>query len=98
MLKFGDSYFGKYEEINKDIKLRVTEQEDMHNFYVNFLPNKDLDKIQNILNKYDNGVRNEIKLKQPIKNGTLCAAKFPDDENYYRAIIRAYNKKKMNIQ
>ena len=94
MIKFGDSYFGKYEEINKDIKLRVTEQDDMHNFYVNFLPNKNLDIIQNILSKYDDGERKEIKLEQPIKNGTLCAAKYPDDNNYYRGIIRSYNKKK----
>ena len=93
MLKFGDSYSGKYEEIHKDIKLRITEQIDMHNFYVNFLPNKELDKIENILSKYDEGEKKEIKLELPIKINTLCAARFPDDDRFYRGIIRGYIKK-----
>ena len=94
----GDSIFeesssdSKFEEMNKDIKIRITEQIDFHKFYCNFLPNKTLETIEEVLNDYDDGIKESENLSLPIKNGTLCAAKFPDDQKYYRAIVKRFNK------
>jgi hypothetical protein len=98
MLKFGGESYSvksnkKYEEINKNIKIRVTEQIDMNNFYVNVQPNKILDTISNTLSLYDSGKKKGIPLETPIKNGTLCAALYPDDGKYYRGLIKSQNKK-----
>ena len=95
----GDSYGegksdNKFEEINKDIKIRITDQIDLDKFYCNFLPNPTLNKIEEILADYDDGIKKCEHLSLPIKNGTLCAAKFPDDQKYYRAIIKNMNKEK----
>ena len=101
MLKFGEGLENeqnvdnkKVEEIHKDIKLRITDQIDFDKFYCNFIPNKTLNKIEEVLSKYDEGKKKGVSLSLPIKNGTLCAAKFPDDERYYRGLIKSQNKKK----
>jgi staphylococcal nuclease domain-containing protein 1 len=88
----------QFEEINKDIKIRITEEIDLDKFYCNFLPNKTLDKIEQVLADYDDGVKKSEKLSLPIKNGTLCAAKFPDDNKYYRAMVKSHNKEKQEFQ
>ena len=88
----------QFEEINKDIKIRITEEIDLDKFFCNFLPNKTLDKIEQVLADYDDGVKKSDKLSLPIKNGTLCAAKFPDDKKYYRGIIKSHNKDKKEYE
>ena len=82
----------KFKEENKDVKVRVTEQIDFHNFYVNIMPNESLSKIEKVLNQYDTGKAKCIHLELPIKVGTLCAAKYSEDERYYRAIVRSRTK------
>jgi len=88
----------QFEEINKDIKIRITDEIDLDKFYCNFLPNKTLDKIEQVLADYDDGVKKSESLSLPIKNGTLCAAKFPDDNKYYRALVKSHNKEKQEFQ
>ena len=88
----------KFVEVNKDIKIRITDEIDLHKFYCNFLPNKTLDKIEEILNEYDEGERKSESLSLPIKNGTLCAAKFPDDQRFYRAIVKSQKKDKKEFE
>ena len=88
----------KFEVVNKDIKIRITDQIDFANFYCNFLPNKTLDKIENILSDYDDGIKEPENLSLPIKNGTLCAAKFPDDNKYYRGVVKSHNKDKKEYE
>ena len=88
----------KFTEINKDIKVRITDQIDFDKFYCNFLPNKTLEKIEDILADYDEGIKESESLSLPIKNGTLCAAKFPDDKKYYRGIIKSHNKDKKEYE
>ena len=88
----------KFEEINKDIKIRITDEIDLDKFYCNFLPNKVLDKIEGVLSEYDEGIKKSESLSLPIKNGTLCAAKFPDDDKYYRALVKRYNKEKKEFE
>ena len=96
---FGESSGEKqFEEINKDIKIRITDEIDLDKFYCNFLPNKTLDKIEEVLADYDDGVKKSENLSLPIKNGTLCAAKFPDDDKYYRALIKSHNKEKKEFE
>ena len=100
----GDSYIDEkssgdmFEEVNKDIKIRITEEIDLHKFYCNFLPNKTLDKIEGILSDYDDGIKEPQNLSMPIKNGTLCAAKFPDDNKYYRGLVRRFDKDKKEFE
>ena len=84
----------QFEEINKDIKIRITDEIDFDKFFCNFLPNKTLDKIEEVLADYDDEVKKPEHLSLPIKNGTLCAAKFPDDDKYYRALVKSHNKEK----
>jgi staphylococcal nuclease domain-containing protein 1 len=84
--------------VNKDIKIRITDQIDLDKFFCNFLPNKTLDKIEDVLADYDEGIRKKENLSLPIKNGTLCAAKFPDDNKFYRAVVKSQNKDKKEFE
>ena len=96
---FGESSSEKkFEQINKDIKIRITDQIDFDKFYCNFLPNKTLDKIEKVLADYDEEIRKPENLSLPIKNGTLCAAKFPDDNKYYRGLVKKFNKEKKEFE
>ena len=89
---------GKFEIIDKDIKIRITDEIDLDKFFCNFLPNKTLDKIEEVLADYDDGIETPERLSPPIKQGTLCAAKFPDDDKYYRAMIKKFDKEKKEYQ
>ena len=89
---------GKIEIINKDIKIRITDEVDLDKFFCNFLPNKILDKIEQVLSDYDDGIEKAENLVAPIKQGTLCAARFPEDDRYYRAVIKKYNKEQNEYQ
>ena len=62
------------------------------------MPNKTLDKIEQVLSDYDDGIEKAENLVAPIKQGTLCAARFPEDDRYYRAVIKKYNKEKNEYQ
>ena len=88
----------KFEKIDKDIKIRITDEIDLDKFFCNFLPNKTLDKIEEILADYDEGIEKAERLSPPIKQGTLCAARFPEDDKYYRAVIKKFNKEKNEYQ
>ena len=89
---------GKLEKIDKDIKIRITDEIDLDKFFCNFLPNKTLDKIEEVLADYDDGIETSERLSPPIKQGTLCAARFPEDDKYYRAVIKKFNKEKNEYQ
>ena len=89
---------GKLEIVNKDIKIRITDEIDLDKFFCNFLPNKTLDKIEQVLSDYDDGIEKAENLVAPIKQGTLCAARFPEDDRYYRAVIKKYNKEQNEYQ
>jgi staphylococcal nuclease domain-containing protein 1 len=88
----------KFEAIDKDIKIRITDEIDLDKFFCNFLPNKTLEKIEEVLADYDDGIEKAERLSPPIKQGTLCAARFPEDDRYYRAVIKKFNKEKNEYQ
>lgn len=91
----GDEYSYSSTKINEkhtDVKVRVTDYIDMNNFYVNILPNKNLNKIDECLEKYNSGQLKGVRLEAPINKGLMCAAKYPVDNNYYRAVITAVLK------
>lgn len=81
-----------FTEKHTDIKVRITDQIDMNNFFVNIMPNKSLTKIDEVLNKYSSGQIKGIPLVAPINKGLMCVAKYPVDDNYYRAKITAVLK------
>jgi staphylococcal nuclease domain-containing protein 1 len=82
----------KINEKHTDIKVRVTDYIDMNNFYVNILPNKNLTKIEEVMEKYSSGQSKGIQLEAPINKGLMCAVKYPVDNNYYRGVITAVLK------
>jgi hypothetical protein len=91
----GDEYSYASTKVNEkhtDVKVRITDYIDMNNFYVNILPNKNLNKIEECLEKYNSGQLKGVRLEAPINKGLMCAAKYPVDNNYYRAVITAVLK------
>ena len=88
-----------FEEKHSDIKLRITDYIDFNNFYVNILPNKQLDKIGEVLASYDSGAIKPTPLEFPVKLNTLCAARYSVDGNYYRAkIVKALKDDKFEVE
>lgn len=82
----------KVNEKHTDIKVRITDQIDMNNFYVNIVPNKNLTKIEEVLEKYSSGQTRGTPLMAPINKGLMCAVKYTVDNNYYRGKITAVLK------
>ncbi|CAI2381553.1 unnamed protein product [Moneuplotes crassus] len=76
-----------YDAITDDIMSgTVVDMQDASNFYINL--SKDQEKLEIIskkLSEYDDS-SHEV-LSHPIKNGTICAAKFKDDGNWYRGRV-----------
>ncbi len=77
----------KFTEKHTDIKVRVTDYIDMNNFYVNILPNKSLSAIESVLANYTSGKTKGVNVQPPVNKGLLCAARYPVDKTYYRAVI-----------
>ena len=77
----------------------VSEFVDFSEFYMNLTPNKNLDKIRDVLGDYDFGKKKAIPLESPIRKGVLCAAKYYNDEQYYRAItLRSFKEDKHEVE
>lgn len=88
-----------FEEKHSDIKLRITDYIDFNNFYINILPNKNLNKIDSTLEGYNSGSVKGTPLEFPVKMNTLCAAKYSADGNYYRAkITKALKDEKYEVE
>jgi staphylococcal nuclease domain-containing protein 1 len=88
-----------FEEKHSDIKLRITDYIDFNNFYINVLPNKNLNKIDSVLDEYNSGSTKGTPLEFPVKMNTLCAAKYSADGNYYRAkITKALKDEKYEVE
>jgi staphylococcal nuclease domain-containing protein 1 len=81
------SNVAKFEAKKVDIQFKVTDFLDLHNFYVNILPNKVLEKIDAQLDDYNSGTIKTVALEKPIKKGVRCLAKFSTDDQYYRAVV-----------
>jgi len=89
----------KLTEKTVDSTVKVSEFVDFSEFYVNYTPNKNLDKICEVLGDYDIGKKKAISLEAPIRKGVLCAAKYYNDEQYYRAItIRTFKEDKHEVE
>jgi staphylococcal nuclease domain-containing protein 1 len=88
-----------FEEKHSDIKLRITDYIDFNNFYVNILPNKSLDTVQSVLSKYTDGSLKGSPLEFPVKLGTLCSARYSQDDQFYRAkITKALKDDKFEVE
>ena len=87
-----------FEEKHSDVKLRITDYIDFNNFYVNILPNKSLDTIDNVLNDYESGKTKSQPLEFPAKLGTLCVARYSMDGRFYRAkLVKALKDDKFEV-
>ena len=95
MLKYGENAMTsstKLTEVNTPVTVRVTEFIDFANFFVNIQPNTQLTSIEKVLATYDASAKKRVPLALPIKIGTLCAAKYPEDDKFYRAIVKSHTK------
>ena len=89
----------KLTEKSIDSLVKVSEFIDFSDFYVNYTPNKNLDKICEVLGQYDIGKKKAVVLEAPIRKGVLCAAKYNNDEQYYRAItMRTFKDDKYEVE
>ena len=77
----------KFDAKKQDVSFKVTDFLDLHNFFINVIPNKTLDKINNALDEYNSGNIKSVPLEHPIKKGVRCLAKFSSDDQYYRAVV-----------
>jgi staphylococcal nuclease domain-containing protein 1 len=88
-----------FEEKHSDIKVRITDYIDFHNFYINLLPNKNLSTIENVLRDYESGKSKSLSLEFPAKIGTLCAARYTVDGRLYRAkLTKALKDEKFEVE
>jgi staphylococcal nuclease domain-containing protein 1 len=88
-----------FEEKHSDIKVRITDYIDFHNFYINILPNKNLSTIENVLKDYESGKSKSSPLEFPAKIGTLCAARYTVDGRLYRAkLTKALKDEKFVVE
>ncbi len=89
----------KFEEVNKDITIRVTDYIDLNNFFINVLPNKNINTIEQVLEGYENNTIKPTPLEFPVKIGTLCAARYEVDNKIYRAkILRALKDGRFEVE
>jgi hypothetical protein len=61
----------------------MTELVEANQFYLRFLDSNKYEAIEEEMDETDF----DEDLEKPIKKGTLCAAKFADDGNWYRARV-----------
>jgi hypothetical protein len=57
--------------------------EDSRSFFVRLADESSCAKIDDAMENFDPNTADY--LEKPVKTGTLCAARFVDDENWYRA-------------
>lgn len=88
----------KIVEKDEKVKIRVTDIFDLKNFYANVMPNKQLSQIESVLEEYNQGKRKTTPLAPPIKKGTLCMAKYSEDDCFYRVRITNVLKDKFEVE
>jgi staphylococcal nuclease domain-containing protein 1 len=63
----------------------MTDITDASRFYVRINSGSDYSKIEFELNRFNPSLHED--LEKPIKKGTICAARFKLDDNWYRAKV-----------
>jgi staphylococcal nuclease domain-containing protein 1 len=63
----------------------MTDISDAMNFHLRIIGDNDYESIESEMEEFDPSEAEE--LEKPIKKGTICAAKFSVDNNWYRASI-----------
>jgi staphylococcal nuclease domain-containing protein 1 len=93
------SLSNKFEDQHSDATIRVTDYIDFNNFYINILPNKNLEKIDSVLYNYETGKSKPVSLEFPVKLGTLCCARYTNDDKFYRAkILKTLKDDKFQVE
>jgi staphylococcal nuclease domain-containing protein 1 len=63
----------------------MTDITDASRFYLRVQTGSDYSKIEFELNRFDPADHED--LEKPVKKGTICAARFKLDDNWYRAKV-----------
>ena len=70
---------------NERISVEMTDITDASRFFVRIVADNQFAKVEALMNKFDSLKAED--LEKPIKKGTLCAARFKVDGNWYRARV-----------
>lgn len=75
----------------------MTDISDASCFYLRTLNDTQYPKIEAELKKFEPSLSED--LEKPIKKGTICAARFSDDGNWYRAkVLNSLGKGEVEVQ
>jgi staphylococcal nuclease domain-containing protein 1 len=88
---------GKQVRLNERLAVEMTDITDASRFFLRFLADNQYAKIEALMNKFDSV--NALDLERPIKKGTICAARFSADGNWYRArVLRGVGKNSYEVE
>jgi len=75
----------------------MTDIVDATRFHVRIIGNSQIDEIDDKMAKFNEEETGD--LAQPIKKGTLCAAKYKEDDGWYRAkVLQPHGKGIVEVQ
>lgn len=75
----------------------MTDITDASRFFVKIVGDNQYAKIEQLMAKFDYKAAQD--LEKPIKKGTLCAARFKVDDNWYRArVLRGIGKNQFEVE
>jgi staphylococcal nuclease domain-containing protein 1 len=63
----------------------MTDITDASRFFVRIVGDNQYTKVEQLMNQFDSSAAED--LEKPIKKGTICAARFKVDGNWYRARV-----------
>lgn len=82
---------------NERVQVEMTDITDASRFFVKFVDSNQYSKVERLMNDIDFYAAED--LQRPIKQGTLCAARFKLDDNWYRAmVLRGVGKNQYEVE
>lgn len=82
---------------NERMTVLMTDISDASRFYVRVLKDNHYAKIEQEMQRFEPSLSED--LEKPIKKGTICAARFAVDDNWYRAkVVQSLGKGEVEVQ
>ena len=82
---------------NERMQVLMTDIASASNFYLRVVNDNQYSKIEAELKRFEPSISED--LEKPIKKGTICAARFSDDGNWYRAkVLSSLGKGDIEVQ
>ena len=82
---------------NERIQVEMTDITDASRFFVRVVGDNQYSKVEQLMNQFDPLQAEDIE--KPVKKGTICAARFKVDGNWYRSrILRGLGKNQYEVE